>query len=83
MIATPPFDTLRLSHSLRDKAHFTQEQSEGFTEALAEAFEDQLATKSDLASLRTELQLLEQRLTIKLGALGAAIVGILAAMKWI
>ena len=32
-----PFDTLKLSRQLRERAHFDQEQAEGFAEALAEA----------------------------------------------
>jgi hypothetical protein len=41
---------------------------------LAEAFQQEIATKTDLA-------LLEQRLTIKMGATAAAAIGILLALE--
>lgn len=49
------FDTLRLSRVLRDKGHFTPEQAEALAEALGEASQGDLATKADLALLRTEI----------------------------
>jgi len=42
-----PCDTLKLARCLREKAHFTPEQAEG----VADAFQDQVATKDDLALL--------------------------------
>ncbi|ACB95124.1 hypothetical protein [Beijerinckia indica] len=49
------FDTLRLSRTLRDKGHFTPEQAEALAEALGEASQDNLATKSDISDLKAEL----------------------------
>jgi Skp family chaperone for outer membrane proteins len=49
------FDTLRLSRTLRDKGHFSAEQAEALAEALGEASQGDLATKADLAELRTEI----------------------------
>jgi hypothetical protein len=69
-----PFDTLKFSRQLRERAHFDQAQAEGVAEALAEAFQQEIATKTDLA-------LLEQRLTIKIGAMIAAGIGILLALE--
>jgi hypothetical protein len=43
-----PFDTLKLTKALREKAHFTQEQAEGLTEALSDSFEEQIATSRTL-----------------------------------
>jgi len=37
-----PCDTLKLSRQLRDRAHFNQDQAEGFAEALAKAFQEQI-----------------------------------------
>ncbi|MBS9475760.1 hypothetical protein [Ancylobacter radicis] len=68
-----PFDTLKLARTLRDKAHFTAEQAEGVADALADAFQDRVATKDDLA-------LLEQRLTIKIGGMLVVAVGVLTAL---
>jgi hypothetical protein len=46
-----PFDTLKLSRQLRERARLEQDQAEGFAEALAEAFQQEIATKTDLALL--------------------------------
>lgn len=75
MMAAPPFDTIRISHLLRDRGHFTAEQSEDLAVVLGEAFQDQLATKTDL-------KLMEQRITIRLGGMMAAGFGLqFAALK--
>jgi hypothetical protein len=50
------FDTLRLSRTLRDKGHFTSEQAETLAEALGVVTHDDLATKADLAALKSELK---------------------------
>ena len=50
------FDTLKFAQTLRDKAKFTQEQSEGIASAIAEATTDQLATKADIRELKSELK---------------------------
>lgn len=68
-----PFDTRKLARKLRDKAHFTPEQAEGVADALADAFQDSIATKDDLS-------LLEQRLTIKIGGMLVVAVGVLTAL---
>lgn len=68
-----PFDTLELARRLRDEAHFTPEQAEGAAPAIAEAMRVQVATKADLVDL-------EHRLTIKLGAMQAVLVALVAAL---
>ena len=84
-VTAAPFDTLKLSRQLREQAHFSQEQAEGLAETLAEAFHEQIATKTDVQNavkdLQTELKLLEQRLTIKMGTIVAAGIGILLALE--
>ena len=50
------FDTLKFPQTLRDKAKFSPEQAEGFSEAFSQASADQLATKSDVADLRSDLK---------------------------
>ena len=50
------FDTLKFAQTLRDKAKFTPEQAEGLSEAFAQASADQLATKSDITDLRTDVK---------------------------
>lgn len=50
------FDTLRLARSLRDKAQFSAEQAEGMADAIAEAMQADLATKSDLREVELRLE---------------------------
>jgi ATP phosphoribosyltransferase regulatory subunit HisZ len=51
-----PFDTLKFVRALRDKAKLPPEQAEGFADAIAEAVQSDLATKSDLQATRTDLK---------------------------
>jgi hypothetical protein len=48
------FDTLKLAQALRE-ADFTPAQAEGAAEAIAAAIQSDLATKSDLQMVKTEL----------------------------
>ena len=50
------FDTLKFAQTLRDKAKFSPEQAEGLAEAFSQASADQLATKSDIAELRSDFR---------------------------
>jgi hypothetical protein len=50
------FDTLKFARALRDKAKLTNEQAEGFADAIAEALHDDLATKADLQLLKSDLR---------------------------
>jgi hypothetical protein len=68
-----PFDTLKLARTLRDKAKFAPEQAEGVADALSEAFQDEIATKTDLREL-------ELRLTIKIGGMLVIAIGALTAI---
>ena len=68
-----PFDTLKLARSLREKAKFGQEQAEGVADALSEAFQDEIATKTDLREL-------ELRLTTKIGGMLVIAIGVLTAI---
>jgi hypothetical protein len=72
-MAAIPFDTLKLARSLREKAKFGAEQAEGVADALSEAFQDEMATKTDLREL-------ELRLTIKIGGMLVIAVGVLTAL---
>jgi hypothetical protein len=55
-----PFDTLKLARALRDKAKFTPEQAEGAADAIAEAVQSDLATRTDVVDAE---QRLDARLT--------------------
>ncbi len=75
----------RETRQLRERARFDQEQAEGLAEALAEAFQQEIATKTDLALLEqrlmTKLAQIELRLTIAMGTIVAAGIGILLALE--
>ena len=80
-MTTLAFDTLKFAQTLRDKAKFTQEQSEGLAIAIADATSDQIATKADIKDLRIELRNdmreVESRLEIKIESLRSDV------LKWI
>jgi hypothetical protein len=67
------FDTLEYSKKLK-AAGFTDQQAEVQAEALADMFENQIATKRDLREL-------ESRLLIRLGGMLAIAVGLIAAIE--
>ena len=71
-----PFDTLKLAKGL-EEGGFTQDQARAAVNALADA-----AAVADYAT-KTDLALLEQRLTIRLGGMLVVAVGvILAAFRY-
>lgn len=80
------FDTLKFANRLK-AAGVPDKQAEAEAEVLAEALEvnlKDLSTKADLLAAKVELQqemrMLEQRLIIKLGALIALAISIVAAL---
>ncbi|MCJ2073280.1 CCDC90 family protein [Methylobacterium sp. J-030] len=52
------FDTLRFVRTLREKAKMSSEQAEGLADAIAEAIQNDLATKTDIAAVRTDVEAL-------------------------
>lgn len=89
-MTTVTFDTLGYFEKLK-AAGFTEEQAKVQTNALREVIEERLATKADLVQLEerltneirkmeSELQKLELRMTLKLGAMLAASVAIVATL---
>jgi uncharacterized coiled-coil DUF342 family protein len=75
------FDTLRLSRTLRDKGHFTSEQAEALAEALGEATQGDLATKGDLAEVRTEIADLRTELKTEIAEVRTEIAGLRSELK--
>jgi hypothetical protein len=81
------FDTLKYAEAL-ENAGFSREQAKLQAGALSDVLDvnlKELATKGDIALLRSELRELELRMTIKLGTMIAAALGIglaLAKMIW-
>lgn len=55
-MAAAAFDTLKLVRALRDKAKFSAEQAEGLADAMAEAMQGDIATKTDLRELELRLK---------------------------
>lgn len=52
------FDTLRFVRTLREKAKMSPEQAEGLADAVSEAIQNDLATKTDIAMVRTDIEAL-------------------------
>ena len=73
------FDTLKVANRLK-AAGVPAAQAEVEAEILGEAFESKLKTLVTEDTLRRELLLLEQRITIKFGAMIVAAVGIIIAV---
>ena len=74
-------DTLRLSRALEDKGNFTSEQAEALAEALGEASQGDLATKTDLAGVRTEIAGLKTELKTELAGVGTEIAELRTELK--
>lgn len=86
-MSTATFDKLLFLETLK-AAGVPEEQARAHAHALDEALRDSVATKADITALRTEMQtgfqLLEHRMTIKLGGMLLALAGILlAAMRYL
>jgi hypothetical protein len=76
------FDTLKFARRLQAAgmdARLAEEQAEALAEVLESNLQE-LATKADIADLRKEMLLLEQRLIIKLGSMLVVAVGVVAAL---
>lgn len=89
-MSTITFDTLKFSERLKAAgvpAAQAVAEAEALRDVLGEALDTTLATKADIARLETRLDglgkdmlSLENRLTIKLGALMAMAVGVIIAV---
>jgi hypothetical protein len=51
-----PFGTLKLARALRDRANFTPEQAEGAADAIAEAVQNDLATRADVVDAELDVR---------------------------
>ena len=82
-MATVSFDTLRFSRKLQD-AGFSPEQAVGEAEAFADASGETLATKTDIGNavsqLRVDMREMELRMTLRMGVMLGAAIGILVAL---
>ena len=78
------FDTLRAARKLRDEGGFDEKQAAILVDTFAEGMGETLATKADLKETETLLQgqmrELEQRMTIRLGAMMVGAVALIVAL---
>lgn len=94
------FDTLKAATRLQNEAGFNEKQARVLVATFAEGIGENLATKEDVAALRSEMATkkdvamlrgemevlrgqmreLEQRMTVRLGAMIAVAVGIIVAL---
>ena len=81
-MTTLAFDTHRAVKALRE-AGFSDEQAEAVTEQISVAIGENVATKSDIALVRADMEKLELRLTLKLYAAVAAGVGLVKALDFL
>ena len=70
------FDTLKASRQLQ-QAGFDEAKANALVSTFAGNIATSLATKADLADVRTEIRSVEQRLTIRTGAMVAGGVAVL------
>jgi hypothetical protein len=79
-MSTLTFDTLKFADTLK-AAGVPDKHAEAEARAVAAAIgEVDVATKSDIDSLRREMQAMELRLVIKLGAFFAVAVGVIVSV---
>ncbi|MFN3076685.1 MAG: DUF1640 domain-containing protein [Alphaproteobacteria bacterium] len=76
-MSTVTFDTLTLARRLREEAHFSLEDAEATARVLADTIGDAVVTR-DYLDLR--LSEMKHDLTLRLGAMLAAAVAIIAAI---
>lgn len=79
---TPPlFDRLRYVDRLTS-AGIDNDQARAHADAMEDALRQGVATKTDIAALRGDIQATEHRLTVRGGLIAAAAVAILASLKF-
>ena len=81
-MTTLAFDTHRAVKALRS-AGFSDAQAEAVTEQISTAIGENVATKSDIALVRADMEKLELRITLKVYAAVAAGVGLVKALDFL
>ena len=82
-VAQLTFDTLAYANKLKQagfEPRLAEAQTDAQVELLRDLAENQLATKQDIHDLKTKIEILENRLTIKLGTIVVAGIGLLATL---
>jgi hypothetical protein len=73
------FNTLSYTKKL-EQAGVSREQAEAHVQIIAEIVEGDLSTKQDIKDLKDEMQKMEYRIVIKLGALAAGLAALLVTV---
>ncbi len=81
-MTTLAFDTLKAAKALR-AAGFDDAQAEAVTEQISVAVGENAATKNDVALVRSDMEKLELRMTIKTYAAVAGGVGLIKALDFL
>ena len=81
-MTTLAFDTLKAAKALR-AAGFDDAQAEAVTEQISVAVGENAATKNDVALVRSDMEKLELRMTIKMYAAVAGGVGLIKALDFL
>ena len=81
-MTTLAFDTLKAVKALR-AAGFDDAQAEALTEQIGVAVGENVATKNDVALVRSDVEKLELRMTIKMYAAVAGGVGLIKALDFL
>lgn len=81
-MTTLAFDTLKAAKALR-AAGFDDAQAEAVTEQISVAVGENVATKNDVARVRSDMEKLELRMTIKMYAAVAGGVGLIKALDFL
>ena len=81
-MTTLAFDTRKAVKALR-AAGFDDAQAEALTEQIGVAVGENVATKNDVAAVRSDMEKLELRMTIKMYAAIAAGVGLIKALDFL
>lgn len=74
----PVYDSRAFAKRLED-AGMPATQADTLADETVRLLAEHLATKDDLERLRLEIQLMEYRLTLKLGGIMAALLGVMTA----
>ena len=69
-MTTAVFDTLKVSRNLK-AAGFAEAQADAIVQSMAEAFEDTVATKSDVVAIRADMDKLEASVKADIAAVKA------------
>ena len=81
-MTTLAFDTLKAVKALR-AAGFDDPQAEAVTEQISAAVGENVATKNDVAIVRSDMEKIELRMTVKLYAAGAAGAGLIKVLDFL